>query len=110
MAELVDDVLTVHCGCSNLHHAVRFTFHNMSPHDRGQFEAYVDVSLDYEIAWWRRLRVALRYLFRRVCLYGDASEIVIRDQDLPKIRAWVERAEREVEARNRAIMSSGSKA
>lgn len=96
---MTDDTLTVHCGCSNLHHAVRFTFHPSLPHDSGPFEAYVDVSLDYEIAWWRRLRVALRYLFRRVCGYGDAAEIVIREQDLPKIRAWVERADREARIR-----------
>ena len=89
------DELTITCSCSQLHHAVRFTFHPDGPQDEG-FEAYIDVSLDYEQSWWGRIRTAWRYLFRRTCGYGDASEVIVKDYDLPKIRAWVERAEQNV--------------
>jgi hypothetical protein len=102
------DDLTLPCSCSYLHHAVRFTFHPWGPHDKaGEFEAYVEVSLDFEHSLWRRLRVALRYFFRRTCGYGDVSEILIRDQDLPKLRAWVERASHDA-CKRRLASTSGA--
>jgi len=90
------DELIVTCSCSSLHHSVRFTFwpYDDSDDTKG-FEAYVEVSLDYDPSWWRRLKVAVQYLFGRTCRYGKASEIVVKEQDLPKLRSWLERAEHE---------------
>lgn len=96
------DELVITCSCSRLHHAVRFGFYQYDPKDPGSFEATIDVSLDYEQSWWGRLRTAARYLFRRTCGYGDVSEILIHDRDLPRIRAWVERAELDVQKRRPA--------
>jgi hypothetical protein len=93
------DELVITCSCSRLHHAVRFTFYPAGPGEREAFEAYIDVSLDHELSWWGRLKVALRYLFKRTCGYGDVSEILVKDGDLPRIRAWVDRAHRDVLAR-----------
>lgn len=70
----------VGCTCSNLHHSVAFV------HD--EFGRSVYVSLDYERSFWARLKVAWRYLWSDVCAYGNAAEIVIRDEDLPRIKAW----------------------
>jgi hypothetical protein len=95
------DELIVTCSCSHLHHAVRFSFRPVEPNDPESFEALVDVSLDYEKSWWGRLKTAIRYLRRDTCGYGDVSEILIGDQDLPKIRSWVERAERDAIARQK---------
>ena len=96
------DTLIITCSCSRLDHAVRFTFYPMGPTDKEGFEAYVDVSLDHERTWWGRLRTAFRYLFRRTCGYGDVSEILLHDHDLPKLRAWLDRAERDAAARRPA--------
>ena len=94
------DEVFLPCSCSHLHHMVSFTFHPYGPHDKaGDFEAYVQVSLDYEQSWWGRLKTAWRYLLRRTCGYGDVSEIIVRDRDLPSLRAWLDRAERDVQKR-----------
>jgi hypothetical protein len=99
------DELVIVCSCSYLHHAVCFTFHPTGPRDQETFEAYVQVSLDYEQSWWGRLRTAMRYLLRRTCGYGVVSEIIVSAHDLPKIRAWVERAQRDAEKRTRTVES-----
>ena len=89
------DELILTCSCSRLDHAVQFTFFPTGPGDHDTFEAYVNVCLHYEDSWWGRLKVALRYLFRRTCGYGEVSEVIIKSHDLPKLRAWVDRAERD---------------
>jgi hypothetical protein len=93
-----DDII-IACWCSHLGHSIRFTYYPTGPHDRGAFEAYVDVMLDYDRSLWRRLRTAWRYLTRRVCGYGDAGEILLRREDLPRIRAWLDRAGQDAENR-----------
>lgn len=96
-----DDLVLI-CSCSHLHHAVRFTFSPYCPGEESWgFEAYVDVSLMYEQSWWGRLKTAIRYLRCRTCGYEDVSEITLRDDDLPKLRAWVDRAIAEAAKRER---------
>jgi hypothetical protein len=97
--QLPPDELILTCSCSRLDHSVRFTFFPWGPHDKDTFEAYVDVCLDYERSWWGRLVTAIRYLFKRTCGYGGASEILIKAHDLPKLRAWMEKAERDEQKR-----------
>ena len=87
------DDLIICCSCSHLGHTVRFSNFPASKHDRDNFEAYIDVSLQYERSWFKRLRIAIRYLFRDTCAYGNVSEVIIRDKDLPSLRAWLDRAE-----------------
>lgn len=84
MSTTSNEELTVHCSCSHLHHTVRFSWHD------DDVEGYVEVSLDYETSWWRRLRVAWRYLWRDTCAYGNVAEIIIKPKDLAKIRDWAD--------------------
>lgn len=72
--------LIVRCTCSNLHHSVAFT--------RDEDWRSVVVSLDYERSFWSRVKVAWRYLWSDACAYGDMAEVVIRDEDLVKIKEW----------------------
>lgn len=78
--------LILGCSCSQLSHSVRF-----SVFDDG--EAYIHVALDYERSFWGRLKVAWRYLFRSVCAYNDASEVMLYPADYPKLRSWLDKAE-----------------
>jgi hypothetical protein len=89
----------VACSCSHLGHAVRFTYFPLRPGDPEAFEAYVDVTLDHELSFWRRLKVAWRDLTKRVCGYGDCAEVILRPEDLPKIRSWLDLAERDAARR-----------
>ena|SRR5271154_3358484 len=99
---MIDESLIIGCACSHLRHSIRFSYFPAGPHDHGEFEAYVDVLLDYEPTIWGRLKIAWRYLRRKTCGYGDVAECILRQQDLPKIRAWIERAEKDAELRNAA--------
>src|SRR5271166_4282972 len=87
------EVLIVNCSCSHLHHMVRFTFWPWGPNDKGPFEAYIEVSLDRMQSVWGRIKTAVRFVFGRTCGYGDVAEIILNDEDLPKLREWLERAE-----------------
>lgn len=95
-----DDELTITCSCSHLHHVVQFT-RVERPSGSGEFEAYVLVSLDYERSLFGRLRTAWRYLTRATCGYGDVSEVIVRQADLPRLRAWVARAEADAAGRRK---------
>lgn len=89
------DELIITCSCSRLDHAVRFSFFPCGPGNSndGSFEAYVDVSLDPGRRFWDRLKTSWRYLWRQTCGFGNCCEILVKDRDLQKIRAWLDRAE-----------------
>ena len=96
------DDLTLTCSCRHLRHAARFSVHPVGAHDEDEmFEAYIEVSLHFEDSWWGRLRTALRYFFRRTCGYGDVSEFLVHDQDLPKLQAWLDQAKLHADDRMR---------
>ena len=85
------DDLILSCSCSALDHVVRFG--RMVDGDTGHSDIYVDVSLARERSFWRRLKTALRYLFGDTCRYVCSTEVIVEPRNLPKLRAWLERAE-----------------
>src|ERR1700722_4470854 len=90
------DELIITCSCSSLDHSVRFTFWPWDRNDEANgMEAYIDVCLNYERSWWGRIKTAFRYLFQLTCGFGQVAEIIVKDEDLAKVKAWVERAEQE---------------
>lgn len=84
------DDLVLDCSCSALDHVVRF---GRMVDLEGCSETYVHVSLARERSFWRRLKTAFRYLFGDTCKYVCSTEVLIEPRDLPKLRAWLERAE-----------------
>lgn len=78
--------LTLVCSCSHLSHAVMFSQNE----DTG--ELYVDVVLVMNRGFWRRLRIAWRYLTGSVCGFGDCAEVIIDEKDRARLKAWVEAA------------------
>jgi len=81
----VKSTLIITCSCSHLDHSVRFTHW---PGEDGL--GVIDVVLDSQESFWRRLSAAWRYLFNRTCAYGACAEITITPGDAAEIRAWAD--------------------
>ena len=89
---MTEDII-ISCACSRLLHSVRFSYFPYGPHDKGDFEAHIEVIIDYDKSWWKRLKAAFFYLTGQSCKYLDISEVLIRNSDLLKLRTWVDKAE-----------------
>lgn len=72
------------CSCRHLTHAARFMY------DAEDDVVYIDVSLVRERRFWRRLVTAWRYLFGNVCGFGDMAEMLLKPEDVPRLRAWLD--------------------
>ena len=88
--ETNDDELVCVCSCSALSHSVRFSYWPMDDDD--PFIAYVTVQLDSQRTFWSRVKAAWRHVFGSVCNYGDCAEVLLKEEDLPKVVAWAQRA------------------
>ena len=97
MANDSDDVIFV-CSRTSLNHVVRFSFWPVPEgkgHEEGDGDAYISVSLDIEKSFWKRLKTAIVFLFRgQTCRYGDTAEVILKSSDYPKLRTWLDRAEK----------------
>ena len=63
------------CQCSSFDHSVRF-----STDDEGT--VYLDVGLNPSAPWWRRVALALRYVFSPgSSRYGTYDEVILREGD-----------------------------
>lgn len=73
------------CSCSSMSHVVRLAWYEGDP------EWYLTVTLDYPAGFWKRLRRALLFVFRpqAVCRYGNASELVLGQDDAEEMLAWL---------------------
>lgn len=81
-----EDELTFSCSCGCLSHVVQFS--------RWDDEAFLSVTLEEGIPFWQRLKAAFRYAFRnRVCGYSQSC-VILRREDLPRIREWLAKAEK----------------
>ena len=85
-----DDLVLV-CSCTHLGHVVRFSRFDGGDDDPQTLT--ISVTLEHAPSVWKRMLVAWRYLFGRTCAYGSASEFILTDADIPKVRAWLDRAE-----------------
>lgn len=84
MNDTQEDLVVV-CSCSLLNHVARF-----SHWDAGA--ALIEVTLEWDISFWRRFVTAVRYLFKRTCAYGSCASFVVAGKDLPRVKAWIDRA------------------
>ncbi len=85
-----NDELLFTCSCSELDHAARFW---RMVDVEGYSDCYLDVII-HRLSWWRRLRLCWKLLWRETpCAYGSVADMVLKEEDLPRIRAWAERAE-----------------
>lgn len=89
-------VLICVCSCSSLDHSVRFSYWPKSKYDMPETKPLVtlDMILNQERSFWKRVVTAFRYLFTGVCRYGTVAEIILEPKDFPKIREWLDIAEK----------------
>ena len=80
--------LVLICNCSSLDHAIRFT--HWDEDDIG----YVHVILQYDLPFFKRLVAAFRYLFNMTCRFGSVAEVCLSREDMPKLREWIDSAEK----------------
>ena len=91
--------IIISCPCSHMGHSIRFAYYPVTKRRKDEpFEAYVDVMLDSG-SLWSRIKMAWRYVTRNTCGYGSVAECLLNRDDLPKIRAWLELAEKDAVSR-----------
>lgn len=80
--------LTVRCACHTKDHTVFFDY------DESDGELYLTIHLvDLGGGFWQRLWRGLKYAFGYKSRFGDWDELIIRQEDCPKIRALLEKRE-----------------
>lgn len=86
----MNDELLINCSCSSLGHVARFS---NWPEDGCDNQATIEIALDLRTSFWMRLKTAWLYLFNRPCAYGVSAEFMLRREDVPRVRAWLDRFE-----------------
>ena len=58
------DIIYLECECNCSEHLIRFISYE------GEEEIYIEYYLNPELSFWKRLKIAIRYLFNRKCKFG----------------------------------------
>lgn len=80
--------IAIVCSCSRLDHVVWLTRDQYSD---GTWSHYANVAIQTDNSLWRRLKMAWAVLWNRSpCKYVSASEIILEQKDLERIKKWCE--------------------
>jgi hypothetical protein len=69
------------CSCHSPEHLVKFSFYNEET-DEG--DLYLSTFLNPEYRWYKRVWVAIKYIFGYKCKYGHFDETIIDPKDRDK--------------------------
>ena len=72
------------CKCHSSEHQVIFTWFDDDE------EVYMEVLLNTEYKWWKRIWVAIKYIFGYKCKYGMFDEVILNKEDVPKLEKIIE--------------------
>lgn len=73
------------CQCDNFDHVIRFTY------DRNPPEISVEVRMNDWLPWWKRVILALKYIFKMHRGLGmDYNLSLLKKDDLPKLENMIE--------------------
>jgi hypothetical protein len=78
--------LIAKCDCSAISHVIELYY------AAGDSEFFVSAAMDpTELSWWKRARVAVRYVFRprSICRFGGGPSVLLRPEDAKDIIAWL---------------------
>jgi hypothetical protein len=75
------------CSCSDYNHVVRFEY---VPLDG---EVYLSYRLNGYEPWWKRVWIAVKYVFKRPVAYGHYDVTLLRPEDFSRLYALLDRAE-----------------
>lgn len=75
------------CKCGSSEHQIIFKWFDDDIID-GQ--VYMDVLINPEYKWWKRVIRAIKYIFGYRSKYGMFDEIILDKKDIPKLKRIVE--------------------
>lgn len=75
------------CKCCNSKHQMRFIWWDDGDNDG---EVYVEILLNPEYRWWKRVIGAVKYIFGYRSKYGMFDEIILDKKDIPKLEKIIE--------------------
>ena len=74
------------CQCCNTEHQLIFQYF---PNDEDK-EVYVSVHLTPEYNIWKRIWMAIKYIFGYKCMYGHFDEFIFKKSDADKLQKIVD--------------------
>jgi|SRR5208282_6749089 len=93
MINLEDNELLLRCSCGSKDH-IAFLIHDPDTSRGNNLKGehddwYLSIMLDH-FGFWRRIRMALKYIFRPTLMrYGMSAELVLRSEDVDKIASFI---------------------
>jgi hypothetical protein len=75
---MLDGTYFFECACYSDEHVLKFVY------DRKDREIYASIFLNDWQRWYKRLWIAIKYLFRYKCKYGHWDTWLMREEDLDK--------------------------
>lgn len=75
------------CKCHNSEHQIIFKWFD-DEIIGGQ--VYVDILINPEYKWWKRIKEAIKYIFGYRSRYGMFDEFILDKKDVPKLEKIVE--------------------
>ena len=90
MAERNSDIIEEYfgCDCFSAEHQFRLLL------DTEEKELYLDVHLHQYRNLFQRIVSAIKYIFGYKCKYGNFDTVIIRKEDIPRLKALVDRSEK----------------
>ncbi len=76
---MFDDTQYFECQCSSAEHALVFTL------DQEESEIYTEVFLNNYRPWWKRVGVAVKYVFGYKCKYGHFDCFLMQNKDADRL-------------------------
>lgn len=80
------DYFYFECQCSDYEHVFRFA---LDPKDG---EVWLDVNLNHCLPWYKRVWIALRYVFKKTEAYGHYDITMLRDDDYKRLHDLLDRS------------------
>jgi hypothetical protein len=87
------------CACSDFGHTIRFNF---DPQDG---ELYLDVHLYNWEPWYKRVWVAVLYVFKKHKPYGHYDCTLLRSEDFARLHSLLDRADLSSRAMRQAALN-----
>lgn len=82
MEEAINDLFI--CQCYNTEHQLIFSYF---PEEKG--DVYVSVHLTPEYRIWKRIWIAIKYIFGYKCKFGHFDEFIFKRTDADKLQSVV---------------------
>lgn len=74
------------CACSDFDHLVRFEL------DKTDGEIFLSFRLVACNTWWKRVWLAVKYVFGKDRRYGEYDTTILREEDFVRLHALMDRA------------------